>query len=252
MSLNTQIALGAFDNVSPGVLTGYIVRDPGSATLTATIEGGAILQQLSGTAASGVNLTLTTQQDTTKAFTASKDTYVYVSSAGALGYLEVANNAAKPSLATLVATGGVGAQFIAKVVTDGTRVTAGGVSDLRQMSGADLRSETLKVGFAAADVGANYWIAPQRCAIVKAQATVITALAGTDAGTITFATGINDVYTNVTTGVITLALSSALGTRAACVPTALNIVQAGQTVRITSAKTTAGGGANCQFLYLPL
>lgn len=252
MSLNAQIAQGAFECACPGVLTGYIVRDPGSATLTATIEGGVILQQLSGTAASGVGLTYTTQQQTTKAFTASKDTYVYVNSAGALGYLEVANGAAKPSLATLISTGGVGSQFIAKVVTDGSRVTAGGVSDLRQLVGADLRSFESKAGFAAADVGATYWIAPQRCAIIAAQATVTTALANTDAGTVTFAIGQNDVYTAVTTGVITLALSSALGTRAACVPTALNIVQAGQSVRLTSAKATAGGEAQVQVLYLPV
>lgn len=251
MSLNPQIALGSFDTSYIGVLTGLVVRDPGSATLTTTVEGGSLLQQLSGTAASGVSLTLTGIQDTSKTFTASKDTYVYVNSAGAIAYLEVANGAAKPTLATLVATGGAGSQFLAKVVTDGSRVTAGGVSDLRQMSGADVRSETIKVGFAAADVGANYWIAPQRCAIIKSQATVITALANTDAGTITFATGINDVYTAVTNGVITLALSSALGTRAACVPTALNVVGAGQTLRVTSAKTTAGGGANCQWLYMP-
>lgn len=251
MAWNPQVGEKSLGNEQPGVVTGLVVRDPGSATLTTTIEGGWIKLAIDPTSAA--NLGKITAEwriaDTSKAFTASKDTYVYVSSAGALGYIEVANGAAKPSQATLTTTGGYGAQFIAKVVTDGTRVTAGGVTDLRQnTAGADMQSDSILGSFAAA-TSTTYWKAPARVRIWSAQATVQVALANTDAGTFTFATGVNDVYTNQTNGVITLALSSAIGTRAACFPSDSYIIDAGQTLRISAAKTTVGGQATVQILF---
>lgn len=241
---NKQIAKAWLDDVGLGVLTGLIVRDVTSTSLATTVEGG-VIRMYSSTPGEAFNEFQI--QDTAKTFTASKDTYAYVSSAGALGYIEVANGAAKPTQATLEAAGGVGAQFIAKVVSDSDEITS--VTDLRQLSGADIRSDSFTVSFATAEQGAGYWVAPVKCRILKAQSSVQVALANTDAGTITFAVGVNDIYTAVTTGVITLALSSAIGTRASCVPTAVNIVDAGQTLRYTSAKTTAGGRTITQILY---
>lgn len=241
---NNQAAGGWLGTDQIGVITGFIVRDPQSATLTTTIEGGWINILLGTGLVSQFRIV-----DTSKAFTASKDTYVYVSSAGALGYLEVANGAAKPTKATLEATGGVGAQFIAKVVTDGTRVTDGGVSDLRLNAGIDMESDLAYLSFNATEVGAWYMIAPSRIRVWKLQTTAVDTLANTDVGTITAAAGVNDKYTNMTNGQTSLALSSATGTRASALPSAYYIIDAGQSLRLTSAKATAGGSSITQILY---
>lgn len=229
---------------NPGVIFGHQIRDPQSATLTGTVVGGFINIRSSTGA-----ITRYRNASTTKAFTASKDTYVYVSSAGAIGYLEVANGAAKPSQATLEATGGVGAQMIAKVVTDGSRITDGGVTDLRQFAGADLHEASFTTSFITAEQGAQYWVAPCPVWFLYAQSSVQVALAGTDAGTVTFALGVNDKYTAVTNGVITIPLSSAIGTRVDTVPSDVMFVDAGQSLRFTTAKTTAGGRAITQIVY---
>lgn len=246
---NAQIAKGFTDNPGLGVVTGLIVRDPGSSTLTTVLEGGwiRIKSPTSGEAFNEFRIA-----DTSRAYTASRDTYVYVSATGTLGYIEQTLNDPKPSLAALETAGGVGAQFIAKVVTDGSRIVAGGVTDLRQLSGAFLLSQNLTLSFATNELGAQYWVAPTRSRIWKAQASVQVALAGTDAGSITLARGVNDVYTNMTDGAISLAASSAIGTRASCLPSASFIVEAGQAVRFTTAKATAGGRTVTQVLYEPV
>ena len=233
----------AFGGTGLGVITGLIVRDPQSATLATTVEGGWIRLLVSGVQ------TLFRIADTAKTFTASKDTYVYISSAGALGYYEASNGAAKPSQATIEATGGAGSQLIAKVVTDGSRVTDGGVSDLRQFAGVDMRSAEFFQSFASTETGAAYWVAPARVRVWKLQTTAVDTLAGTDAGTITAAVGVNDKYTAMTNGATSLAASSATGTRASALPSAYFIVDAGQSLRLTSAKTTSGGTAITQVLY---
>lgn len=247
--LNTQLTNKADGGPSLGVVTGGIVRDPQSATLTTTIEG-LWIRLKSSTAGKAFNEWRIA--DTSKAFTASKDIYVGVSSAGALFYDENSNGAAKPSNAYFETTYGVGAQLLAKVVTDGTRIISGGVSDLRQKAAVDLRSDDFTVSFASSEQGAGYWIAPLKCRLWKVQSTVQVALTNTDAGTITLAQGVNDKYTDMTNGVVTLALSSAIGTRASALPSASYIIDAGQAVRYTSAKTTAGGRTVTQFLYEPL
>ena len=246
MAFNPQGADSGLNDQKPGIIYGIRVRDPQSATLTATVEGG-IVRLLD----SNGRLQEFTIQTTTKAFTLSKDTYVYINGAGAVAYLEVANNAVKPTQATLLTTGGVGSYFVAKVVTDGTRVVSGGVSTYSgNFSSAWINSsEPVEASFVTANQGAYYWQAPFDLRLLKAQASVSSPLGATDAGTITLASGINDVYTNMTNGVITLALSSAVGTRADCFPTTGQFIRAGDYVRFTSAKTTTGGTAMVQVVY---
>lgn len=219
-----------------GVVLGGIVRDPQSATLTTTIEGLWVRQQLT------TGRVLVRIADTSKAFTDAVDTYVVVNAAGALAYTEVASGAAKPNDATLTAAHGAGYELIAKVVTTGGRITDGGVSDLRRMAGVDMLVDTFTASLATSELGAvYYWTAPTRSRIWKFQGTVSLALANTDVGTVTAALGTNDKYTNMTNGVATFALSSAIGTRASALPSASMIVMPGQTVRFTTAKATPGG-----------
>lgn len=232
----------------PGVIDGLVVRDPGSSTLTTTIEGGVILLQPS-TTGTGVAYNDYVIQNTSKTFTASKDTYVYVNASGALAYDEVANGATKPTTAALAALGGVGSQLIAKVVTNGSRIVAGGVTDLRQTAGVTLETQTLPMSFLSTEVGATYLRLPGTVDIYGYIATVTTAIAGTDNGTITAALGLNDVYTNQTGGVLTATASDALGTRYAAYVTGVRRLPSGQTLRLTSAKTTSGGHVTLTILF---
>lgn len=244
MAIAPQAGDSALYDSKPGVLLGLIVRDPQSATLTATVEGGVVRILDSNN-----RLTEFTIAEATKAFTASKDTYVYINGSGAVAYLEVANGAAKPSQATLISTGGTGSYYIAKVVTDGTRVTDGGVTDLRPMSAGDIRDAVVALSFEASEVGAYYWYAPTDCRILRIQSIPFKAVAATDNGTITAAVGVNDKYTAVTTGVVTHTASDAIGQRRACFPTAVNFVQKGQVLRLTTAKATGGGKLNVQITF---
>jgi hypothetical protein len=77
-----------------------------------------------------------------------------------------------------------------------------------------------------------------RVKITRIRGEVTKALAATDAGTITPK---NSGGATMTSGVLTFPLSSALNTRQTGVPTANNIVAAGDFCDLTAAKTTAGG-----------
>ena len=70
---------------------------------------------------SGILLPITAV--TSRAFTASRDTYVSIGQNGSLGYSEVANNAAQPALPS-------NSNWLAKVVTSASAVTS--VTDMRQ------------------------------------------------------------------------------------------------------------------------
>lgn len=245
MAFNPQGADSGLNDQKPGIIYGIRVRDPQSATLTATVEGG-IVRLLD----SNNRLQEFTIATATKAFTASKDTYVYINGAGAIAYLEVANNAVKPTQATLITTGGIGSFFVGKVVTDGTRVVSGGVSTYSyNFSSAWTNSGELDISFVTGEQGATYWQAPFDLRLLKAQASVYAALGATDTGTIQLAAGVNDIYTNMTNGLITLAISAAIGTRGDAFPTGLQFIRQGDCIRITTAKTTAGGRAMLQFTY---
>lgn len=252
---NTQFAASVLGDVGPGVIVGLTVRDPQSSTLATTVQGGWI-RLLPDPSQPGPQRKFTEYnvQDTAKTFTASKDTYVYISSTGTLGYIEVANGAAKPTQATLNTTGGVGAQFIAKVVTNGSRVVDGGVTDLRQMSGADLLKNVVALSFESGEQGSHYFEAPCDIRVLRVQGTVLKAVAATDNGTIQLAVGLNDKYTNVANnGLITFTASAAIGTRASVHPgnstTGPTIVRGGQVLLLTTAKTTAGGKINTEITY---
>lgn len=96
---------------------------------------------------------------------------------------------------------------------------------------------TVPVSFEAGEQGANSIYVPYNFEIVGASASVTKAIAATDAATVTL--NINGVA--VTTGVITLPLSSAIGTSVSITPTALNTGAPGSYISAVGAKTTAGG-----------
>lgn len=174
----------------------------------------------------------------TNPITASRDAYFYVTTAGTLTKLEVANNAAKPSQATI----GVGSQFVWKVVTNGTDITS--VSDLRQYAGADLVIESLDQSFVAAEVGSSHFKPGFRGRVLALDSTVTTALAGTDTGSETLALGdMGETFSNMTGGSLTHSISAAIGERRLAIPTTNADFGPGDSIRLTSAKTTSGGKA---------
>lgn len=219
-----------------GVVFGLIVRKPASG-LTVTVEGGVIRVGAPTTSPPARSIEKTFAQ-TTQAITASKDAYLYITEAGALAKLEVANGAAKPSQADI----GTNSEFIAKCVSNGTDVT--GVVDLRRDAPhGEIKMLEVDASFVTATQGGNGTVVPWNGRLIAVEAIVTAALAGTDAGTITPAIGENDVFTNVTGGVVTIPLSSAVDTRVRAIPTALRSIRSGNLLRLTSAKTTSGGAA---------
>lgn len=103
------------DILSDFVVSGLLGTDPG-ASLTMTIPGGTAYVIEKRVVKSSADA------DLTKTYTASKDTYVDISNAGAITYSEVANGAGAPAVAA-------NSIRLQKVVTNGTEIT--GVTDLR-------------------------------------------------------------------------------------------------------------------------
>jgi hypothetical protein len=222
-----------------GVIFGLVTRDPQSATLTTVHECG--LARVKATTL-GQKYAEVVVAETSKAFTASKDTYVFLSTAGAYVYVEKANGAAKPTQVEVDAAAGANALYIAKVVTDGSRVVDGGVTDMRKEAPhGEIEAIDIDMSFEASEQGATYLRLPFPGRVIAIDASIYKALGATDTGTITAALGLNNKFTNITGGVITGAISAAIGTRYQVAPTAANLFQTGQTLRLTSAKTTAGG-----------
>lgn len=94
--------------------------------------------------------------------------------------------------------------------------------------------------FETGEAGACKIYFPFKVQIVRIRTIVTKALAATDAGTIT---GANSTG-NSTGGVVTIPLSSVLGTEVTVTPTTNNVVNAGDFYNLTSAKVTAGGKVN--------
>ncbi len=170
--------------------------------------------------------------------TASRDTYVYVTPAGVLSSLAVANNAAKPKAD---ATGiGLHSQFIAKLVSDGSDITS--VVNLRENAGADLVVLPAIASFEATAVGTVRISVPFNGRVIAFDGIVSKALAGTDTGTVTPSlVNMNGTATAITNAALTFAISAAIGVRSITIPSAANRFRAGDRISMANAKTTAGG-----------
>lgn len=103
-----------------------------------------------------------------------------------------------------------------------------------------------QVSFETGETGAIRIYFPMPVQITNIRSIVTKALAATDAGTVT---GANSVG-NSATGVITIPLSSVLGTELNVVPTTNNTVAAGSYYQLTPAKVTAGGKAQVAIEYI--
>ncbi len=223
-----------------GVVFGLIVRKPASG-LTATYDGGFVV-------VGGGQLPIPSRElvvsGSTIAITASKDAYLYVTSAGVLTKLEKTNGASKPTVADI----GADSEFIAKVVTDGSNITS--VQDLRRDAPhGKIECLYAEGSFVTAEQSDNTLVCPWNGRLLAVEAVVTSVLGGTDVGTIVPAIGENEVFTNVTMDVpISFPLSSANGVRRLSFATALNAIRNGNALRLTTAKTTTGGLVHMQAL----
>lgn len=234
MSLqNRQMAGGELGSRLPGVVNGLTFEKPSSG-VAVLYDGGYVNV---APANPGETVDEYVIQPSSKTFTVSKDTYVYINgSDGALTYLEKTLSAKKPRQADI----GARSEWLYKVVSDGSNVTS--LVDLRQWAPAGhLYTHAVVVSFLTSEIGAIYILCPTAGRILNLKTTVIDDLTATIAGTVTLAIGLQDVYTNVTNGVVTAALSSSAGVRDQATPSALNRFGAGQYIRVTGAKSTVGG-----------
>ena len=245
-----EAVLGTRD-VSPyGVVEGLVFPIPASG-LTVTYLGGIVrLAPTSSVTSAALNTTPGARvgrefaiAGSTKAFTASKDTYVYIANDGTLSYSEQSNGAAKPTLTSLNADLG---QYLWKVVTNGTDVTS--VTDLRGFAPAFLEHVALGQGsYVTATQGATIrWTAPYRCRVLKVYSICAAALGASDTGTTTFARVADGTATNITGLVVTNAISETVATYKEAIPTLSSNPEfaPGDYLRGTTAKTTTGGAVN--------
>ena len=107
--------------------------------------------------------------------------------------------------------------------------------------GARTESITVPVSFATASQCANHVKFPYACTITDFYAVVTTALAGTDAGTITPKNGSGTSMT--LSAPLSFPASSALDTALDVSATADNVIAANDIISLTTAKTTGGGTA---------
>lgn len=240
---SAEALLGTRSTTPYGVLVGLEFPLPASG-LTVTFKGGILrlAPDRDATIGSLVGREFKVA-GSTKAFTASKDTYVYAKNDGTLGYSEQTLGAAKPTLASLDADLG---QYLYKVVSDGSNVTS--VTDLRQFVPAFI--ETIAIGqvsFVTATQGATVkHPIPFRGRLLRLSGVVAAALGANDTGTATAARVSMGTATDIAGAVITGAISAAVAVEYDAVPTlATNPdFRPGDFLRITTLKTTTGGAMN--------
>lgn len=102
------------------------------------------------------------------------------------------------------------------------------------------------VSFETGEVGTIFVDFPYACTILSYQFVCTKALAGTDAGTIQFA---DNSGTNMTGGLASIPASTAFGTRVGATITSGGSVAINDDIRITTAKTTAGGRGFVSITY---
>lgn len=132
-SLDWSVMSGTMTNVIPSTAmqdSGSMEkwRDEANIGFTASGLVWSALTGLNATMTAGIQYTpdglrRSISAVTSRTFTASKDTYISISPAGAIAYTEVANNAAQPAL-------GTDYRWLAKVVTSVSAITS--VTDMRQ------------------------------------------------------------------------------------------------------------------------
>jgi len=101
----------------------------------------------------------------------------------------------------------------------------------------------VNVSFETSEVG-DMKVTMPKCTVVSFNASVSKAIAATDDATIVPK---NNAGTAMTSGTLTLTASSAIGTQFTSTPSANNTFTEGQTMTLTTAKTTAGGKAIISF-----
>ncbi len=147
---------------------------------------------------------------------------------------------------TELANASVGtAQIIDLSVTNG-KLANGGIQPSKLTTLARTEVLTIFVSFETDGLGTQYLDLAIPGTVSKAVARVSTTIAATDAATIQLQ---DNSGTNLTGGLITIPLSSTVGTAVSVSPSANNVFTAGQSMRLVLTKTTPGGSANVIISY---
>ncbi len=143
------------------------------------------------------------------------------------------------------ALGGLAADFSAAtgftVWTAGS-ASAGALTDVRHLD---------NISFVTAQQGLYSVYFPFACTVTNINIRVTSVVAGTDDGSLTIANNAGTVMTgsSLTAGVLTVAASAAFGTGYSSTLTTNNTFTAGQTMKITSSKTTSGGVVSADITF---
>lgn len=117
--------------------------------------------------------------------------------------------------------------------------------------GAIADSKIKRVSFEASGQGPYtiYW--PFPCIVVQVRGTVVNTIAGTDNGSILFQdnAGSNFVGGGFTSGAIAVTAGGSVGDEFGSTVTANNIFSTGQTIQISTSKTTPGGQCDIELIY---
>ena len=155
-SLDWSVMPGAMSNVIPsqamqdsGNLEKF--RDEGNIAFILSGMVWSLVSGLNGTMTSGIYYSLNgiryaVGSIASRAFTASKDTYVSVSPTGSISYQEAVNGGAIPALSTDY-------QWVAKVITNGSTITS--VVDMRKMTPTSNRVRRTLMQMGAEETGGS-------------------------------------------------------------------------------------------------
>lgn len=107
------------------------------------------------------------------------------------------------------------------------------------------------LSFVTANQGIYYLYFPFAATATNINCRVTSVIAGTDAGSLTLANNSGTVMagSSLTAGVLTIATSAAFGTGYSSTLTSNNTFTAGQSMQLTTAKTTTGGVLHCDVTY---
>lgn len=200
-----------------------------------TISGGQILFTFlaGGIVNAAINASAAIAWTKMAALTASK---VVVTSAG--GVITTANQ-------LIAALGGTGIDTSASTgfpnVSSGTW-SVDALTDVRHID---------NLSFVTANQGTYYVYFPFACTVTGINVRVTSAVSGTDVGNLTIANNTGTAMTgdNLTAGVLEVAISAAFGTGYTSTLETNNTFAAGESMRITTSKTTTGGVVSADITF---
>lgn len=245
------------DLATANALTGGVLKD-GTVTLgkLVALTSGQIIVGNGSNVPTAVTVTgdVTISNGGVTAIGSDKITNAMVKSNAAIARTKIASSTANHVLIN-DGSGVMSSEAELDVSRGGLGMSATGATGFLRFSsgvssiGAITETLIAPVSFETGEVGTIFIDFPYACTILSYQFVCTKALAGTDAGTIQFA---DNAGTNMTGGLASIPASTAFGTKVGATITAGGDVAINDDIRITTAKTTAGGRGFVSITYTRL